>query len=339
MTAIETPSSPAPDWSTAVAAGGDVLCPMCEYNLHGLTEARCPECGFTFDWPDLIDPTRRKHKYLFEHYPHRNVWSFARTAAGGLLPWRFWRSLRPEQPSNLRRLFAYWLITACGFLVLPAAIYAMSCITTNKSNITMRGIMAARANDPVFAKSIVEAHGSLQAFLDLFAPVAPSRPFFAYVWRGLHDRYSFDVVIALILCVIALPWVVALSLMLFQATMRRARVRGAHVLRCCLYSFDNGWWFGLLLIGLFGLGFLEMVRMPAVPGLVTALPHLVLVAAGVMLLAGCAKLLFAYWLYMRFPHAIPTVILALLLAFLLLATILVNLPGMEAPLIEAWRSL
>jgi hypothetical protein len=34
----------------AVLADSGLRCPRCEYNLTGLTDARCPECGTTFDW-------------------------------------------------------------------------------------------------------------------------------------------------------------------------------------------------------------------------------------------------------------------------------------------------
>jgi predicted amidophosphoribosyltransferase len=29
------------------------VCPNCRYNLHGLTEARCPECGCELDAEDV----------------------------------------------------------------------------------------------------------------------------------------------------------------------------------------------------------------------------------------------------------------------------------------------
>src|SRR4051794_30598869 len=113
MTDAVLASSP-PDWTTETR---DIVCPLCEYNLRGLTDGRCPECGHTFDWADLTDPNRRKHPYLFEHHPEKNIRSFCATALNGLNPWKFWRALRPEMPSRPRRLFIYWiLITLCTSL-------------------------------------------------------------------------------------------------------------------------------------------------------------------------------------------------------------------------------
>ena len=74
----------------------DLLCPLCEYNLRGLTEARCPECGYRTTWEEL----RKRpplHPYLFEHYPKRNFVSFVRTVFGSLLPRRFWRVVGTHQ--------------------------------------------------------------------------------------------------------------------------------------------------------------------------------------------------------------------------------------------------
>jgi len=113
----ETSPVSAPDWDKI---DEEIHCPLCEYNLRGLIEPRCPECGYRFTWPELLDPTRRLHPYLFEHHPERNLWSFWKTALGGLRPWRFWRSLNPVQPSSPRRLIVYWGVYS--LILLPAAV-------------------------------------------------------------------------------------------------------------------------------------------------------------------------------------------------------------------------
>lgn len=38
----------------------DMPCPRCEYNLRGIAEARCPECGEAFDPQDVIKYSRRR---------------------------------------------------------------------------------------------------------------------------------------------------------------------------------------------------------------------------------------------------------------------------------------
>jgi len=77
-----------------------IRCPLCEYELRGLIDPLCPECGYRFEWPDLLDPSRRKHPYLFELYPKRNAWSFFKTAFHSLpvfiyrLIVAYWRYLK-----------------------------------------------------------------------------------------------------------------------------------------------------------------------------------------------------------------------------------------------------
>jgi len=64
------------DWSTVTT---DVVCPLCEYNLRGLSENRCPECGYVFDWNEVLHPEIVRHPYLFEHNPKRSIRSLTVT--------------------------------------------------------------------------------------------------------------------------------------------------------------------------------------------------------------------------------------------------------------------
>ena len=40
-----------PDWDSIP---DEILCPLCEYNLRGIPEPRCPECGFKFEWDEVL---------------------------------------------------------------------------------------------------------------------------------------------------------------------------------------------------------------------------------------------------------------------------------------------
>ena len=68
------------DWSTVTT---DVVCPLCEYNLRGLSENRCPECGYVFDWNEVLHPEIVRHPYLFEHNPKRSIRSLFATVGSG----------------------------------------------------------------------------------------------------------------------------------------------------------------------------------------------------------------------------------------------------------------
>src|SRR4051812_9296702 len=90
----------------------DVRCPLCDYNLRGLTDPRCPECGHRFDWAVVTDPNRRLHPYLFEHHPERNIPSFSQPLGGPLRPRRFWDSLPASQPIRPGRMRLYAVLAA-----------------------------------------------------------------------------------------------------------------------------------------------------------------------------------------------------------------------------------
>jgi hypothetical protein len=53
-----------PDWNSI---DFDVNCSRCGYNLRTLTNPRCPECGFQFEWRALIEGFQNSSIHLFEH--------------------------------------------------------------------------------------------------------------------------------------------------------------------------------------------------------------------------------------------------------------------------------
>src|SRR3954463_11453001 len=106
----------------------ELLCPMCEYDLRGQVDPRCPECGYRFRWEELRDPALRLHPYLFELHAERGARTFFKTLFNSAFrPRRFWRTLYPTQPSFPRRLLCYaFLVAAIGVMPLIAAsIYSM----------------------------------------------------------------------------------------------------------------------------------------------------------------------------------------------------------------------
>lgn len=256
-----------------VAPQEDCRCPLCEYDLRGLNDSRCPECGYSFTWDELRDPTRRFHPYLFEHHPRRNGWSFLRTLTMGLLPRRFWSTLYPTQPSRPARLVAYWAL--CGLpLFVAAAAYAWLMVYNLLT--AMRGWLAQPWNR-------VEPH-----------QVA--------IWAVYWDIHGGGLVLISFAC-LAWPWLTLGALMVFQVSLRRARLRSSHVLRCVLYSGDVCFWCAapLALVVLFAWA---GQRWP--PRSYLDLPALVLPA--VLLLWMSYRLWTAYRLYLRFHHALATIL-------------------------------
>lgn len=194
------PDAAAPDWATQRE---EILCPLCDYNLCGLTEPRCPECGYRFAWPELMDEARRRHPYLFEQRLHRPIWSFFRTAIGGFIPARFWKSIHPALPVRPRRLLLYWAV------VLLPLLLSMGVVIVREAT----GLLNSIRGTSVLPTTLANWEFLTQRLLKY------------YLWPML------------LWC--CWPPLLFLTLMIFQMSMRRARVRTAHVLRCITYSCDS----------------------------------------------------------------------------------------------------
>jgi hypothetical protein len=195
------------DASAPSALDDKLLCPLCDYDLRGQIEPRCPECGYRFDWEELRDPTRRLHPYLFEHHPEGNTRALLRTFLVSQRPTRFWRELFPTQRPDRRRLMIYWIVTAVALAVLPFLL----CLTVATYQIDshyrqLRSPGGAHWNQP-----------PTQAQIDFWMPILPNP---RVVLHALRTRFMRP--ITLIACwMIAWPWLTLASLMVFQASMRR----------------------------------------------------------------------------------------------------------------------
>ena len=304
------PPAAGPDWDHHAE---DVFCPLCEYNLRGLIEPRCPECGYRFDWPDLLDPRRRLHPYLFEHHPEKNFRSFWRTAIGGWRPRQFWSSLHPVQPSRLRRLILYWCLATSVMIIACIALVIAVVLAVARVNAANHPQFIARWNLPQNAThraELVRRYGSIEALAEKIAP--------AKFFNAAGDAIRFSrVPRALVLpsfVGLAWPWLTFLVLLVFRGSMRRARISPGHVLRCVLYSSDVVLWYGLLLLAVAPWEYYAEMNNLVSPGML----RLVEIAVGATFTwIVTFRLLGACRHYLRLGHSAWTVIASQLIVALL----------------------
>lgn len=116
------------------------------------------------------------------------------------------------------------------------------------------------------------------------------------------------------------PWLTCLSLMIYQASMRRAKVLRHHVLRAVIYTHDIGWIFVGIIV-LVGPMIEEWVnRNVVVRGLDPRIGWLLIVAT-----LTTWRLSIAYKYYLRFDRPLATVVASQVIAVLLAIVIWVNL--------------
>jgi hypothetical protein len=307
-------SAPPPDWN---AIESDVFCPLCDYNLRGLSEPRCPECGFRFDWPVVLDPTRRLHPYIFEHHPERNFRSFWQTALAGWLPRRFWTALHPAQPSRPRRLILYWCLAASTVLLAYVATFAAMTHLSTKQQVVFRARAIAYVNAPQAAQwraQVIRDYGSVSAFANTYYPDGYARNALIL----LESEGFFSAFFLPLICILLWPWLNLASLLIFRISMRRAKIKTGHVLRCVVYCTDVIFWLGLVLL------VLTPAHVLALQGIRWWLGFMTVSAVCCILLfaeSTSYRLIAAYRLYLRFDHPAATVLLSHLVASLILLNI------------------
>jgi hypothetical protein len=286
-----------------------LLCPLCDYDLRAQVEPRCPECGYTFDWTELRDPARRKHRYLFEHHPERNLWSLRRTFIGGLRPRRFWAELYPTQPSHVVRLLVYWIVLASASMLPLLAILGDHVGQVETSN-QMTRIRWAATMTQRERTILIGRFGSVQSAMDHELPVWPS-------WGVIHMaiwQWRLPKLLLPGLIVLSWPWLTFAALMVFQISMRRAKVRPAHVLRCVIYSADAALVVALLL----GLAIYPLLLLTGSRSMFYfELTPWALYFSEALFVMLTYRLWIAYRKYLRFDHALATVVVSQIMVALL----------------------
>ena len=98
----------------------EIRCENCGYNLRGLTEPRCPECGTVFRWEERIEAARGSLDHaLFEYqWRRRPVRSFVATLGWSLAPWRMWQRLSRSSPPVIGPLAALLAVAWILFWLL-----------------------------------------------------------------------------------------------------------------------------------------------------------------------------------------------------------------------------
>ena len=265
----------APDWETVTH---DVKCPLCGYNLRGLTEPRCPECGYPFEWDKILNPNAYRHPYLFEHYPNRNVRSFFLTLFHQRKPRQFWKQLDANLPTAPRRIVLYWFL------------YTLAIIA------------------PVIV-GLIQTIRSYNGFFPISSP-----NLWADIWRDVSQFQARPLLTGLVLMA-GFPWLNFLALMVFQQSMRRSRIRPVHVLRCAIYSGDVIFWYAIGIAIAFALADFETeartLHNPIMSLFLGQATLLMLMTFGLllMMLINAFRLLAAYRRYLKFDHAFAAVML------------------------------
>jgi hypothetical protein len=314
-----TSSSGASTSSSTPAAGAshpELHCPICDYDLHGLPEPRCPECGFRFQWDDLL---RQHAEYpnFFETARAHRVRAYLFTLIASAFPLRFWRKLRPTLPPRVRPLVLYALISIALGLIGALVIGAAPVVEFAQWNSAQRNLLLsayAHPPDPDSAAAIAQLakpFASVPQYVDWAYPSYTSPRFWKHALANARGEMFLPAI------VIGWPIVTFLALMIFRVSLIRARISPAHVLRCTIYSGDIVAWLAPSLI-------------VVIPILVT-IDDFAVIWTGylpiVLLVLLSARILLAYQLYLRIRRGLAMVITSQLIAALVFSKLALFLNG------------
>ena len=300
-----------------------LVCPLCDYNLRGLTEPRCPECGFAFSWAELLDERRDRHRWLFEHGRRRNVRTFVSTYFRDALPRRFWRAVTPANRVHVGRLLVYWVLTAVLAVGLTGGAGPVVWVVgVARENLASRaaywpvrgqpGLVQLRGTGAVIPTRRLDADWPAPWMAGFWSEVRRDLQG-AYTMRGHYDGVPSQMTITAV--VLAWPWLTLAALLVFQASMRRAKVNSAHVLRVAVYGCDFGLLCAAVLAGYHALLHWEpfyqwLVWDRVTLALLNASTFPVLAVAVTCWAATTYRVAIAYGRYLRFDRPARTVLAA-----------------------------
>ena len=223
--------------TTAVASDG-LTCPLCSYDLRGLAEERCPECGFGFTWAELLDERRDRHPWLFEHGRDR-LRRLAATWRWTPFARRFWLAVTPANPVRPRRLVAYWALANAPLVGLVVAGWVAGLVAACRSDMADRAAYVPVAGQPGQFASRVSWRRLSAADLDAYWPRPWTTAFLNRHWADV-DRGPTGTVARVAVVTAVWPWLTVVALLVFRASLRRAKVDARHVVRVAVYGCDAG---------------------------------------------------------------------------------------------------
>jgi len=169
-----------------------LLCPVCDYNLTGLPENRCPECGTPFDLEELAAIARGEHQPLWDRagpaLPQvARLWWMALTAPRALA--------RDFPPTPVKQQLVLYTLACYGIAALLFCLGVWFVPYPHGSLRDMLPVAVGIAVGSLFACCICEIFTAIAVSLTMLR----TRPRTSYdVWRGFtHCTSGFTVLTAL----------------------------------------------------------------------------------------------------------------------------------------------
>lgn len=294
----------------------DLHCPICDYNLHGLPNPRCPECGFAFQWDDLVRE-QPPFPHFFETARAHQAHAFIATLGRSAIALRFWRALHPALKPRSRRVVLFGILAVtlglfASIIIGGAPIYDYAMWNLERREFILSNYQhPTNSENEAYATQLAKPFGSVEQYVDWAYPRLASPQFWQ---RAISVDRSGTLLPAI---VVGWPVLTFLALMIFRVSLLNARISPAHVLRCTVYSADIVAWLVPLLLLVLPAFYLEGTESVMWSGYLP-LVLLVLLSARVMI---------AYQLYLRIKRGLAMVISSQIMTALIFSKLALWLNG------------
>lgn len=205
-------------------------CPRCGYDQSGAIAAwerfappscpldgTCTECGLEFAWRDLLNPVYALQLNMFEHAQMRRIASFLYTWWKALRPWALWSWIRMEHPIRRGPTARFAVL---GLLLTHSIVIAFSVAIT-----------FAMVRTVGLIPRTMYMVGSVKQ-----SAIRAANPFGVdWVYGSPHSSISRAIAPLELVALLAVM-LVPLTFALLPVTLRKARVRRAHLGRIWSYS-------------------------------------------------------------------------------------------------------
>ncbi|MCA9274923.1 MAG: hypothetical protein KDA29_02760 [Phycisphaerales bacterium] len=219
------------------------ICPKCGYDQSGeiatwefqcAVQGTCPECGFGFEWVDLLTPGRVRLSWYVEHAS--SLWSsllkWPGTLSYLLFPNRYWRRLTMVAPRSMARWLLSFTTLMLIFHLITSVTLALSLHgSVVQSNASMRAIIPALSpQQQAQAQQYIIPDSGFDYWFrvsgeSLLAPVV-NRSFYSSDFAELGGG------VAVFCSGVSLMWIIMFGC--FPTTRKRAKLRMIHVVRAAI---------------------------------------------------------------------------------------------------------
>ena len=221
------------------------ICAKCGYDQSGEVatwqeqcpmRGRCPECGYEFNWGDVLDPSKIELDWFVEHA--RSVWGMGRrtipTLWNLLIPYRYWKRVQMETPRSMKRYIGWiGLMMLVMHLATSAGLVAIHHVGLLQANAGTRAMIAQAppAQQARLQQYIYDTQG-----LDYWYPLVGRAVLYpATTTTGYTMDYAAMVAsLGVITASLSFMWLVLFCT--FTTTRKRSKLRMVHVVRATIVS-------------------------------------------------------------------------------------------------------